>query len=63
MAGSFFVINLYLVVMCDSYEEMSRSLVLVTTEVVQLGDVHAGTVRSTQNELEVVLEAPQADNK
>ena len=49
--------------MCDSYEEMSRSLVLVTTEVVRLGDVRTRTVRSTKNELEVVLEAPQADNK
>ena len=50
-------------VMCDLYEEMSRSLVLVTTEVVRLGDVCARTVRSTKNELEVVIEAPQAGHQ
>ena len=49
--------------MCDLYEEMSRSLVLVTTEVVRLGDVRARTVRSTKNELEVVIEAPQAGHQ
>ena len=50
-------------VICESYKETSMSFVLVTMEVQRLGDLRARTVRSTKNELEVVIEAPQAEHK